>query len=175
MWQWTQMLVSHPKAAIALLWNGFWGAWTPILTAATIFIAFIFDPPLLGYGATKVLFVLAMAMIFIRCCYAEELHGKKETRKEWPTRLWVDTISLIVLSSISFLMCGVLENAKRGEGASLANIWKASLRWHASDTANPSGAPIAASLPIAPPPQAGDGQKELAKQLAQNLKEQEAI
>lgn len=134
---WSRTLFRHPIRALNILWTGFWASWTPPITVAVILLPFIFDAQLLGYAATKVLLFVAMALIFIRTCVAEEIHGKRENRREWGTRAWAVIIVFIILSGVSFFTCGALENQKRGKDATVANIWAASLWWRRSDTETP--------------------------------------
>ncbi|HZQ94974.1 MAG TPA: hypothetical protein VFA67_08190 [Candidatus Sulfotelmatobacter sp.] len=86
---------------------------------------------------TKVFVVLAMFIIFGRCCVAEEIHGASDRRRELATRISSVTIIALLLSSLTFLKAGVLENSRRGLAPTLKNIWHASLWWK-----SPSGAPL---------------------------------
>ena len=132
---WFQTLFTHPRRALRILWEGFVANWTPSITVAVFLTSFIVDPPLFGYRATKVLFVAAMVLIYVRTCVAEEIHGKKEDRRERGTRISAMAIIFIILSATAFIMCGALENARRGKDATPENIWAASLFWrHIPDT-----------------------------------------
>jgi hypothetical protein len=146
---WLNVLFHHPRRALAILWSGFWSSWAAVLAVATTFIAFIFDPQLLGYSATRSLLVSAMVLIFTKTCVAEEIHGKKEARRELGTRVWATAIVFALLAAVSFLMSGALENRERGNEANWHNIWTASLWWiHAQGTRQPQ-----VPVPNGSPPQ----------------------
>ena len=94
---------------------------------------FLSSPQLLGYPATKVCVVVIAVLLFIRTCVAEELHGRKQERHERGVRIWVLVFCLFLLSAAAFLMCGVLENNRRGQVANFHSIWDASLFWKVSE------------------------------------------
>ncbi len=153
---WIRTLFHRPRVALKILWNGFWASWTPAVTVAVLLISFIFAPQLLGYSTTKLLFVAAMTLIFLRTCVVEEIHGKKESRRETGARIWAMVIVFVILSTVSFFMCGALENAKRGKDATFVNIWTASSWWRppaiAAKQATPPVAPAPSSTPVQSPP-----------------------
>lgn len=147
---WVVMLFHRPRQALMLLWARFWGSWEPTSFLAGVLIAFIFDPPLLGYGTTKALFVLAMVLIFVRLCLAETLHGEKSSRRDTSMRIWVMIFVAVGLGSISFVMCGALENASRGKVPTWGGIWQESLWWRPASTQGVPSTPQQATKPQEP-------------------------
>ena len=123
------MLFTQPVSAIKVLWVGFWRTWPPSITLASFLMGFIFSPTLLGYGTSKLLFALAMTLIFIRALVAEEIHGDKKNRREPGTRFAAMAIILIVQFATTVLIWGALENSEKGQPATLHNIWIASSWW----------------------------------------------